>query len=107
MNRSYGKGLAAAVFCLASTAATAAGNVEAGKQKAYTCVGCHGNPVTSNAYPAYRAPLIGGQSADYIVAALKAYRDEQRWHPTMQAQAKSMSDEDMADLAAYFASLAK
>ena len=107
MNRSFGKGLAATVFCLVSSAAIAGGNVEAGKEKSFTCAGCHGYPVVSNVYPTYKAPLIGGQSAEYIVAALKAYRDENRWHPTMQIQAKSMSDQDMADIAAYLASLAK
>ena len=49
--------------------------------------------------------MIGGQSATYIIAALKQYANESRWHPTMQAQAKSMSDEDMADIAAYIESL--
>ena len=87
--------------------AIAEGDIAAGKDKAFTCSGCHGNPVVGNVYPTYSAPLIGGQSATYIVAALKQYADESRWHPTMQAQAKAMSDQDMADIAAYIASLGK
>ncbi|MCW8963593.1 MAG: c-type cytochrome [Gammaproteobacteria bacterium] len=90
-----------------SSAAMAAGDVTAGKDKAQTCVGCHGTPNVSNVYPTYKAPLIGGQSSAYIINALKAYADESRWHPTMQAQAKSMSDADMADIAAYLESLGK
>lgn len=85
----------------------AAGDIEAGQDKSYTCVGCHGVPNVSNVYPTYKAPLIGGQSAAYLVSALKGYADGSRWHPTMQAQAKSMTDEDMADIAAYLESLGK
>jgi cytochrome c553 len=92
---------------MAAPVAIAAGDVAAGQDKSYTCSGCHGQPVVSNVYPNYRAPLIGGQSAAYIVNALKAYADGNRWHPTMQAQAKSMSDQDMADIAAYLESLGK
>lgn len=84
-----------------------AGDIKAGKDKAFTCAGCHGNPNVSNVYPTYDAPLIGGQSATYIVNALKAYADGSRWHPTMQAQAKAMSDADMADIAAYLESLGR
>ena len=90
---------------LLAPAASVAGDIAAGKDKTFTCVGCHGTPNVDNVYPTYRAPKIGGQSADYIVAALKAYADGSRWHPTMQAQAKSLSDEDMADIAAYLESL--
>ncbi len=63
-----------------------------------------GIPGYHNAYPSYRVPKVGGQHAEYIVAALKAYKAGQRPHKTMQAQASSLSDEDMADIAAYFAS---
>jgi len=92
---------------LLSSAAIAAGDIAAGKDKAGACVGCHGTPNIFNVYPTYKAPLIGGQSSAYIVNALKAYADESRWHPTMQIQAKSMSATDMADLAAYLESLGK
>lgn len=98
-------GIALAVGMVSPLAMAA--DTAAGKDKAYTCVGCHGVPNLHNVYPTYEAPLIGGQSAQYIVAALKAYANGNRWHPTMQAQAKALSDEDMADIAAYLASLGK
>ncbi|MEM9302070.1 MAG: cytochrome c [Pseudomonadota bacterium] len=82
------------------------GDVEAGQIKAYTCTGCHGIPGYNNVYPTYHVPKLGGQNYDYLVAALKAYRDGSRNHATMQAQAGSMSDEDIADVAAYFVSVA-
>jgi cytochrome c553 len=99
-------GVALALSALAPVA-VAGGDIAAGKDKAFTCSGCHGNPMVGNVYPTYDAPLIGGQSATYIVAALKQYADDSRWHPTMRVQAKSMSDQDMADIAAYLESLGK
>ncbi len=90
---------------LASPAA-AQGNAERGAKLAYTCQGCHGIEGYRNAYPSYRVPKLGGQKAAYLVAALQGYRDGTRKHPTMQAQASSMSDEEMQDLAAYFSSIA-
>ena len=90
-----------------ATTAFAAGDIAAGKDKSYTCVGCHGTPNMDNAYPNYRAPKIGGQSAVYIVSALKSYADGSRWHPTMRAQAMALSDKDIADIAAYLESLRK
>lgn len=87
--------------------AMASGDVEQGRLKAQTCLGCHGAPGMRNAYPGYRVPKLGGQHSGYIVAALTAYKNEQRSHPTMQAQAADLSDQDMADIAAYFSSLKK
>lgn len=86
-------------------AASAAGDATAGKTKAFTCMGCHGITDYHNVYPSYRVPKIGGQHAEYIVAALQGYKSGQRSHATMRAQAGSLSDQDMQDLAAYFASL--
>jgi cytochrome c553 len=91
--------LSIACAFLASPAA-AQGDAERGAKLAYTCLGCHGIGGYRNAYPSYRVPKIGGQKAAYLVAALQGYRDGTRQHPTMQAQASSMSDEDMQDLAA-------
>jgi len=82
-----------------------AGDAEAGKVKAYTCTGCHGIPGYNNVYPTYKVPKIGGQNYEYLAAALKAYRDGERHHPTMELQASSLSDQDIDDIAAYFASL--
>ncbi len=79
----------------------AAGDMEAGKPKAQTCLGCHGLPSYTNVYPTYHVPKLGGQHPDYIVAALKAYKKGERNHGTMRAQAASLSDQDMADIAAY------
>jgi cytochrome c553 len=90
---------------LASPAA-AQGDAERGAKLAYTCLGCHGIEGYRNAYPSYRVPKLGGQKAAYLLAALQGYRDGTREHSTMQAQASSMSDADMQDLAAYFSSIA-
>lgn len=89
---------------LLSTSVQAAGDPVRGKDLAATCMGCHGVPSYTNAYPTFRVPRLGGQHADYIVSALKAYMDKQRQHPTMHAQAATMTDQDMQDLAAYFSS---
>ncbi|MBL4660571.1 MAG: cytochrome c [Alcanivoracaceae bacterium] len=83
----------------------AAGNAENGKLISYTCTGCHGIKFYMNAYPSYHVPRLGGQNEAYIVSALKAYRSGERSHSTMKAQAGSLSDQDIADMSAYFASL--
>ena len=82
-----------------------AGDTERGAVLAYTCLGCHGVDGYRNAYPSYRVPKLGGQKETYLVAALRGYRDGMREHPTMSAQATSLSDEDIADTAAYLATL--
>ena len=84
-----------------ATAAQAAGDAAAGKVKAYTCMGCHGVPGYNNVYPEYHVPRLGGQNADYIVAALKEYRSGDRPHPTMHDQALALSDQDVDDIAAW------
>ncbi len=85
--------------------ASAAGDAERGRELTYTCQGCHGVPGYENAYPSYRVPMIGGQSEVYLVNALTAYRNGERAHPTMQAQAESFSEADIADIAAFLSSL--
>lgn len=82
--------------------ALAEGDPAAGKELAYTCMGCHGIDGYRNAYPSYRVPKLGGQRASYIETALKAYRSGSRPHPTMQAQGSSLSDQDIEDIAAWF-----
>jgi cytochrome c553 len=91
-----------AAFLFASPA-TAEGDPAAGKRKAETCLGCHGIADYSNAYPTYPVPRIRGQNAAYIVDALKAYANGDRPHGTMHANAATLSEQDMADIAAYFA----
>lgn len=79
------------------------GDATAGKTKAQPCLGCHGIPGYFNVYPSYRVPKVGGQHPEYIIAALKAYQSGQRAHATMQAQAATLTEQDMADIAAFFA----
>ena len=83
---------------------TLAGDAERGAVIGQTCTGCHGIPGAFNAHPAYHVPKLGGQNADYIEVALQGYRRGTRGHETMQAQASSLSDQDIADVAAYFES---
>ncbi|HEY9150197.1 MAG: cytochrome c [Gammaproteobacteria bacterium] len=82
--------------------ALAAGDPVAGQAKATTCLGCHGVPGYTNAYPTYRVPKLGGQHAQYLVAAMQAYKSGQRGHDTMHAQISSLSEQDMEDIAAWF-----
>jgi cytochrome c553 len=87
-----------------SGSAFAAGDAAAGQNKKSMCAGCHGIEGYRSVYPdTYRVPKLGGQHADYIVAALKEYKSGERKHATMRAIAGSLSDQDMADLAAYYA----
>jgi cytochrome c553 len=84
-----------------SLGAHAAGDPAAGEKKFYTCYGCHGLENYRNAYPDYTVPRLRHQTAAYIVAALQEYRSGDRPHATMHAQAVSLSDQDMEDIAAY------
>ncbi len=95
----------AAAAALCAGAVNAEGDAVVGKEKSYTCTGCHGIPAYNNTYPTYHVPKLGGQNYDYIVAALKAYKAGERQHATMQAQATSLSEQDIQDIAAYFVSL--
>jgi cytochrome c553 len=94
--------LAVALF---AQPAHAEGDAAAGKDLAYTCLGCHGIEGYRNAYPSYRVPKLGGQKAGYLEIALKGYRAGTRKHPTMQAQATSLTDQEIADISAYLASI--
>jgi cytochrome c553 len=85
--------------------AQAAGDAARGKEISYTCLGCHGIEDYKNVYPTYSVPKLLGQHPEYIVAALKEYKGGERSHGTMHVQALSLSDQDMADIAAYFSSL--
>lgn len=95
---------------LASVAAPllAEGDPTAGKNKTAMCDGCHGIPGFRAAYPeTYQVPKLGGQNPGYIIAALKAYKAGERNHATMKAIAFSLTEQDMADLAAYYAETGK
>ncbi|EFF45719.1 cytochrome C4 [Xanthomonas citri pv. aurantifolii str. ICPB 10535] len=81
------------------------GNPSNGRLLAYTCQGCHGVTGYKNAYPSYRVPKIGGQTSQYLTQALTEYRQGKRKHPTMQAQAQSFSEQDIADISAFLSTL--
>jgi cytochrome c553 len=79
------------------------GDAAAGKTKNAMCIGCHGIAGYQASFPeVYKVPKISGQGAKYIVSALNAYKKGERKHPTMRGIAESLSDQDMADLAAYY-----
>jgi len=103
--------LAGAIMAAVSLGAAAqgtAGSAEAGKAKLAMCNGCHGIQGYKTAYPdVYHVPKIFGQQPAYIVKALQAYKSGERSHPSMRGIARSLTDTDMADLAAYYAGGAK
>ncbi len=97
------KALTLVLALMAPTTAALAQDAAAGQKKAAMCIGCHGIPGYQASFPeVYRVPLISGQNGKYIVASLAAYKKGERKHPTMRAIASSLSDQDMADLAAYY-----
>jgi cytochrome c553 len=86
-----------------SVAADVVGNATAARAKVEMCIGCHGIPGYKASFPEiYQVPMLGGQSAKYIENALKAYQKGERKHPTMRGIAASLSDQDIADVAAYY-----
>lgn len=81
-----------------------AGDATAGEEKNSMCIGCHGIDGYRTAFPtAYHVPKIGGQHEEYLVKSLEGYRDGTRSHPSMTGLAKSLSDQDIKDLAAFYA----
>lgn len=98
--------IAVALFGFSASAQaqqSAAADAARGKALSYTCLGCHGVDGYKNAYPMYSVPKLEGQHPEYLSAALKGYRDGDRAHLTMHSQASTLSDQDIADIAAYFA----
>jgi cytochrome c553 len=82
---------------------TLTGDPKEAHKKIAMCEGCHGIPGYKTAYPdVYHVPKLGGQSAVYLTNALNAYKAGQRRHPSMRGIAASLSDKDIADLAAYY-----
>ena len=92
-------------FLVFSMQAFAEGDAEQGAIIGETCLGCHGIGSYTNVFPTYKVPKLGGQHGEYIAAALKAYRNGERSHPTMEAQAARLTDEQIADISAYLAGL--
>ena len=96
--------LALLAFCSSSVnAQDLVGNASAGESKIAACIGCHGIIGYQASFPeVYKVPKISRQNSKYIVSALKAYKSGERKHPTMRSVAMSLSDQDMADVAAYY-----
>lgn len=98
-----------ALFVLAGIANLAAaadvvGNAAAAKNKVAMCIGCHGIPGYKASFPeVYQVPMLGGQSAKYIESALNQYKKGDRKNPSMRGIAAGLSDQDIADVAAYYA----
>lgn len=90
-----------ALSFLPGISAAHAGDAARGKEKSAACAACHGEDGNSKA-PSF--PRIGGQHEDYLLQALKAYKKGTRKNAIMGAQVTALSEQDMADLAAYFAS---
>jgi cytochrome c553 len=96
--------LLAVLHAAAASAQAPAGDATRGAQKVAMCQGCHGIEGWRTAFPeVYRVPRIAGQHPAYLVNALRAYKSGERSHASMKAIAASLSDQDMADLAAYYA----
>jgi cytochrome c553 len=95
---------AMALFAVASSQAQEIkGDAKAGETKNAMCIGCHGIKGYQASFPeVYKVPMISGQNAKYIVAALNEYKKGERKHPTMRAVATSLTDQDIADLAAHY-----
>ncbi len=102
--RVWSWGVALSISLVASPLlAATVGDPVAGKEKTSMCEGCHGIKDYRTAYPSvYNVPKLGGQHATYIIDALKEYQNGKRHHPSMDAIAASLSEQDMADIAAYY-----
>jgi cytochrome c553 len=92
-----------AVLSLAQAQDAKSGSAAAGEKKAAMCIGCHGIKGYQASFPeVHKVPMISGQNAKYIAASLAAYKKGDRKHPTMRSIAASLTDQDMADLAAFY-----
>jgi cytochrome c553 len=79
------------------------GSADAARNKVAMCIGCHGIPDYRASFPeVYSVPMLGGQNGKYIQNALKEYKQGNRKHPTMRAIAATLTEQDMADIAAYY-----
>ena len=86
-----------------ATKPASAGSAAAGEKKAAMCIGCHGIKGYQASFPeVHKVPMISGQGAKYISSALTAYKKGDRKHPTMHAIAVSLTDQDIADLSAFY-----
>lgn len=96
-------GLAGAALGASAQSPAPAGNAAAGKNKVFQCKGCHGVPDWKTAFPeVYRVPKLGGQKPAYLLSAMRAYKSGERDFATMRGMVADMSEQDMADIAAYY-----
>ena len=95
--------LVASLGALSGAGTAQAQDAAAGEKKSAMCIGCHGIVGYQASFPeVHKVPMIAGQGAKYIISSLTAYKKGERKHPTMRGIAGSLSDTDMADLAAYY-----
>lgn len=105
MNKLFTTIFAVAVSCVtvSSLAQETKGDAKVGGTKNAMCIGCHGIKGYQASFPeVYKVPMISGQGAKYIISALNAYKKGERKHPTMRGVAGSLTNQDIADLAAYY-----
>ncbi len=92
-----------ATVAVSASAQAITGDAKAGQNKAEMCIGCHGIPGYQNSFPeVHKVPKISGQTDKYIIASLSAYKKGDRKHPTMRGIGGGLSEQDMADLAAFY-----
>jgi cytochrome c553 len=96
-------GTPAAAAQSAPAPAVLQGDPHRGRELSYTCLGCHGIDGYRNAYPDYSVPKLEGQNPQYLASALHDYRKGDRSHMTMHSQASELSDQDIWDIAVFFA----
>jgi cytochrome c553 len=95
--------LVASATAFSAHAQEVKGDAKAGEGKVAMCIGCHGIHGYQASFPEiYKVPMISGQNAKFIVSALSAYKKGERKHPSMRAIAEGLSDQDIADVAAYY-----
>lgn len=93
----------ASVTSFSTHAQDVKGDAQAGEKKIALCIGCHGIVGYQASFPeVHKVPKISGQGAKYIAASLNAYKKGERKHPTMRGIADSLTEQDIADLAAYY-----
>jgi len=93
----------ACVTTLSANAQDIKGDIKAGEKKISMCIGCHGIPGYQASFPEiYKVPKISGQGAKYIASALSAYKKGDRKHPSMRGIADNLTDQDIADIGAYY-----
>ena len=105
MNKLFTTIFALAVSCVtvSGMAQDLKGDAAAGATKNAMCIGCHGIKGYQASFPeVYKVPMISGQSAKYIASALNAYKKGERRHPTMRGISETLTDQDIADLSAYY-----